>query len=120
MSRRSLKEFSFGYSVPSGGQRKADDGANELIEIDLYEIGPTLKGMNPATELHSVKSAASDDYDAMRREAHDHFSALLTDASEATAPADRSRASSTGQRPAGCAASATASAYKSRSGGTTT
>ena len=56
MSRRSLKEFSFGYSVPSGGQRKADDGANELIEIDLYEVGPTLKGMNPATELHSVKS----------------------------------------------------------------
>ena len=56
MSRRSLKEFSFGYSVPSGGQRKADDGANELIELDLYEIGPTLKGMNPATELHAVKS----------------------------------------------------------------
>jgi hypothetical protein len=60
MSRRSLKEFSFGYSVPSGGQRKADDGANELIEIDLYEVGPTLKGMNPATELHAVKSTAFD------------------------------------------------------------
>ena len=57
MQRRSLKEFSFGYSVPSGGARKAEDGANELIEIDLYEIGPTLKGMNPATELHSVKGS---------------------------------------------------------------
>jgi hypothetical protein len=47
--------------------------------------------MNPATELHSVKSADVDDpdsYDAMRREARDHFSALLTDASEATAPAE--------------------------------
>jgi HK97 family phage prohead protease len=57
MARRSLKEFSFGYSVPRGGQRRAKDGANELLEIDLAEVGPTLKGMNPATELHAVKSA---------------------------------------------------------------
>jgi DNA mismatch repair ATPase MutS len=27
------------------------------LEIDLAEVGPTLKGMNPATELHAVKSA---------------------------------------------------------------
>ena len=57
MQRRSLKEFSFGYSVPKGGERRAKDGANELIEIDLAEVGPTLKGMNPQTELHAVKSA---------------------------------------------------------------
>jgi HK97 family phage prohead protease len=57
MMRRSLKEFSFGYSVPKGGQKRAKDGANELTEIDLAEVGPTLKGMNPATELHAVKSA---------------------------------------------------------------
>jgi hypothetical protein len=56
MQRRSLKEFSFGYSVPPGGQRRGNDGANEIIEIDpLVEVGPTLKGMNPATELHAVK-----------------------------------------------------------------
>jgi len=57
MQRRSLKEFSFGYSVPKGGEKRAKDGANELSQIDLAEVGPTLKGMNPATELHSVKSA---------------------------------------------------------------
>lgn len=57
MARRSLKEFSFGYSVPKGGEKRAKDGANELSLIDLAEVGPTLKGMNPATELHAVKSA---------------------------------------------------------------
>ena len=57
MQRRSLKEFSFGYSIPQGGQKRAKDGANELSHIDLAEVGPTLKGMNPATELHAVKSA---------------------------------------------------------------
>ena len=111
MSRRSLKEFSFGYSVPSGGQRKADDGANELIELDLYEIGPTLKGMNPATELHTVKStyatrvtserAPAADYDpyepsnATRAQLRDEMYALLTDVaaidpdtSRAAAPAE--------------------------------
>lgn len=57
MQRRSLKEFSFGYEVPSGGHKRAKDGALNLLEIDLAEVGPTLKGMNPATELHAVKSA---------------------------------------------------------------
>jgi hypothetical protein len=57
MMRRSLKEFSFGYSVPKGGEKRAKDGAMDLTEIEIAEVGPTLKGMNPATELHSVKSA---------------------------------------------------------------
>jgi HK97 family phage prohead protease len=57
MMRRSLKEFSFGYSVPKGGEKRAKDGAMDLTQIELAEVGPTLKGMNPATELHSVKSA---------------------------------------------------------------
>jgi HK97 family phage prohead protease len=57
MKRRSLKEFSFGYEVPDGGEKRAKDGANDLHEISLAEVGPTLKGMNPSTELHSVKSA---------------------------------------------------------------
>ena len=50
MARRSLKEFSIGYGVPPGGEKTADDGANELLEIDLVEAGPTLKGANPATD----------------------------------------------------------------------
>jgi HK97 family phage prohead protease len=57
MKARRLKEFSFGYSVPKGGEKRAKDGANELMEIDLFEVGPTLKGMNPSTELHAVKTA---------------------------------------------------------------
>jgi HK97 family phage prohead protease len=61
MQRRSLKEFSFGYDVPKGGEKRAKDGANELHQLDLAEVGPTLKGMNPATELHAVKSALVED-----------------------------------------------------------
>jgi len=70
MSRRSLKEFSFGYAVPKGGERRAKDGANELTEIELAEVGPTLKGMNPATELHAVKTALdAPDAEQLRKQA---------------------------------------------------
>jgi uncharacterized protein len=55
MKRRSLKEFSFGYTV--NDERVAKDGANELLDVDLVETGPTLKGANPLTELRAVKSA---------------------------------------------------------------
>jgi HK97 family phage prohead protease len=58
MKRRSLKEFSIGYDVPAGGERLSEkDGSNELLTINLIEAGPTLKGMNPNTELLAVKSA---------------------------------------------------------------
>ena len=55
MKRRSLKEHSFGYEIRD--ERSAKDGANELLDLDLIEIGPTLKGMNSDTELLAVKSA---------------------------------------------------------------
>jgi HK97 family phage prohead protease len=89
MARRSLKEFSFGYSVPAGGSRKARDGANELLEIDLAEVGPTLKGMNPSTELHAVKSAVvtADPHrlsdDALRRKCNEIYMEHLTAGIEA-------------------------------------
>lgn len=57
MKRRTLREFSIGYSVPEGGERRAKDGANEISEIDLFECGPCLKGIDPRTELREVKSA---------------------------------------------------------------
>lgn len=57
MKRGTLKEFSIGYSVPPGGERRAKDGANEITEIDLAECGPCLKGIDPNTELHTVKAA---------------------------------------------------------------
>lgn len=55
MKRRSLKEHSFGYEIRD--ERMAKDGAHELLDLDLIEIGPTLKGMNSDTELLAVKSA---------------------------------------------------------------
>lgn len=58
MLRRSLKEFSFGYTVPKGGEtHDSDEGVWNLSEINLIEVGPTLKGANPETELRAVKSA---------------------------------------------------------------
>jgi HK97 family phage prohead protease len=99
MQRRSLKEFSFGYSVPPGGQRRAKDGANEIIEIDpLIEVGPTLKGMNPATELHAVKGIEAPDADYLagpslnarcvevKERMRQEMYALLTGPSEVPAP----------------------------------
>lgn len=56
MERRTLKEFSFGYGVPAGGQAKAKDGAMDLKSLDLIEFGPCLKGVNDSTELLSVKA----------------------------------------------------------------
>jgi HK97 family phage prohead protease len=57
MKRRSLREHSFAYGIPKGGAAVTNDGVNELRDLDLFEVGPTLKGMNPDTELLSVKSA---------------------------------------------------------------
>lgn len=55
MKRRSLKEHSFAYGIKDAKTTK--DGVNELRDLDIFEVGPTLKGMNPDTELLSVKSA---------------------------------------------------------------
>jgi HK97 family phage prohead protease len=73
MKRRSLKEFSIGYDVPAGGEKRAADGANEISEIYLAECGPCLKGIDPKTELQAVKSALDSTHlgtaDAQRTEA---------------------------------------------------
>lgn len=53
MQRGTLKEFSFAYDVVD---QKLQNGANELLKLDLIEVGPTLKGMNPDTELLAVKA----------------------------------------------------------------
>lgn len=53
MKTRAIKEFSFAYDV--GSARPTKD-ALDLIEIDLIEVGPTLKGMNPATALLGTKA----------------------------------------------------------------
>jgi HK97 family phage prohead protease len=52
--KRRVREASFAYDVLK--ERKAEDGANDLLELDLIEIGPTLKGMNPMTQLLAAKA----------------------------------------------------------------
>lgn len=49
LDRRTIREFSFAYDVIT--ERRASDGANDLVELDVIEVGPCLKGMNPATVL---------------------------------------------------------------------
>lgn len=55
MSQRAIKEFSFAYDVTSA--RPGQGGALDLLEGELIEVGPTLKGMNPATALLGAKAA---------------------------------------------------------------
>ncbi len=57
LASRRVKESSFAYDIVH--EAKAADGANELTELTLIEVGPTLKGMNPATELGTVKARGS-------------------------------------------------------------
>ena len=56
MKQRRVKEFSFAYEVVHEAKDK-NDGANNLEELNLIEVGPTLKGANPATELVGVKAS---------------------------------------------------------------
>ena len=56
MERKSLAQFSFGYTIPAGGGAKALDGAFDLKKLNLVEIGPCLRGVNDQTQLLSIKS----------------------------------------------------------------
>jgi hypothetical protein len=51
-----VTEWSFAYDVVR--EKRAADGANELLELSIWEAGPTLKGANSETgTLAIVKSA---------------------------------------------------------------
>ena len=58
LKERRVREFSFGYFAK--GWRDTDDEeygrVRELTEIDLFEVGPTLLGMNPETVLLEAAS----------------------------------------------------------------
>jgi Escherichia/Staphylococcus phage prohead protease len=56
LKARRVREFSFAYDVVDS--RPADDGANELVALELIEVGPTLKGVNSQTQLLTVKAPA--------------------------------------------------------------
>lgn len=53
LERRSLREFSFAYD-PLGV--RPVDGVDELTRLALWEMGPTLLGANPLTELLAAKA----------------------------------------------------------------
>ncbi len=55
LKSRVVREFSFAYDVIDEAKNE-DDNINELLEIDLIEVGPTLKGANPLTELVGAKA----------------------------------------------------------------
>lgn len=62
-----LREFSFSYEIPEGGQEDVTESADgktivvhDLKELyPIHEVGPCLRGCNPATEMiHAPKSYA--------------------------------------------------------------
>ncbi len=54
LAERRVKEWSFSYEV--NDEKKARDGANELLDLGIIEVGPTLKGINPATQTVDAKA----------------------------------------------------------------
>lgn len=49
LDQRRVREFSFAYDVLT--ESVGADGVNNLAALDVLEVGPTLKGANPATQL---------------------------------------------------------------------
>lgn len=58
---RRVTQFSFAYDVDEGGYVTDEDDSTvfELKKLTLHEVGPTLLGMNPATQLLGTKDLAS-------------------------------------------------------------
>jgi HK97 family phage prohead protease len=55
-----LREFSFGYSVRESAEETVDgETVRVLKDLELFEVGPTLAGMNPETRLVGVKALES-------------------------------------------------------------
>lgn len=58
MKAGAIREFSFAYDV-KGDRTVTEDGEEirELVDVDLFEVGPVTVGMNPDTELLEVAGA---------------------------------------------------------------
>lgn len=55
--KAALREFSFGYqAVDYDIEKEGDTQVRRLKEVDIFEAGPTLLGMNPETRLVGIKS----------------------------------------------------------------
>lgn len=53
LKRGAVRQWSFAYGVKR--ERMAKDHARELLEVDLFEVGPTLVGANPETMTLALK-----------------------------------------------------------------
>jgi HK97 family phage prohead protease len=53
---RRVREASFAYDVIR--EKRNNDGTTDLLELDVIEVGPTLKGANPMTQLLAAKKVA--------------------------------------------------------------
>ena len=63
MAKSLIAEFSFAYDTVKAnlvdqGEKVSPRYVNDLEQLDLFEVGPCLVGMNPATQLLGVKSGA--------------------------------------------------------------
>ncbi len=58
MKTGALRQFSFAYTVNRAVDVTEDgETVRELHDVDLIEVGPCLRGVNPATRLLAVKAA---------------------------------------------------------------
>lgn len=93
MVQRRLREFSFAYDIRPDGEKRGDDGVNELSDLDLFEVGPTLKGANPATVLVGAKSDALSIAAQLRKVVPVDLTAAIAKALEETEPETKARVS---------------------------
>lgn len=63
LKQRRVTQFSFGYYTRDSKMVTDPDGKSvrELLDIELFEVGPTLLGMNPATQLLEAASQSIHD-----------------------------------------------------------
>jgi HK97 family phage prohead protease len=61
MRKGLLTGWSFGYQVPEGGASRKNNGVTEISEIELFEVGPTLVGMNRGAQLTEVKAILAEE-----------------------------------------------------------
>jgi HK97 family phage prohead protease len=75
LKRRRVREASFAYDIVR--EKRQNDGTTDLLELDIIEVGPTLKGMNPMTQLLAAKARA-DIVDALVKSGLDQSAAEAT------------------------------------------
>lgn len=54
-----VRNYSFAYDVRDAGPSDDDDSVTQLRELGLYEVGPTLIGMNRETRTLAAKTLTS-------------------------------------------------------------